>query len=310
MIVLAACGSQAKTVEVKKAEPSPRQVVLASIRTTATAKSARMSMRVSADATAGSFALTADGVTDFTTGDAQLTMQFAGPAAELFSGGIEMRMLDHTAYIKMPASLGSMFGGGKWLKMPNLGTADGALPGAGQTDPSKFLAYLETVSNGVTTIGHEEIRGVDTTHYHASLDLGKAVDRADVPASLRDELRGLLGAKPGSTIPADVWVDGDGLARRVKMQIDESSLFSIADVKTKLPTIAVSMDLYDFGVPVHVEAPPAGEIQAFPFGPSGATARSPRQPEGRATAGLASVRGFGDAFGRLGRSASLLPRRS
>ena len=27
-----------------------------------------------------------------------------------------------------------------------------------------------------------------------------------------------------------------------------------------LPTMTMSMDLYDFGVPVHVEAPPANEV--------------------------------------------------
>jgi hypothetical protein len=270
VIVLAACGSQAKTVDVKKkAPPSPRKVILASIRTTTAAKSARMSMSVSTDGTgAAALSLTADGVTDFATGDAQVTMQFAGPGSEMFSGGIQMRMVDHTAYLKMPASFGAMFGGGKWLKMPNLGTADGALPGAGQADPSKFLAYLETVSNGVKKVGSDSIRGVVTTHYHASLDLGKAVDRADVPASLRDELRGLLGAKPGSAIPADVWVDGDGLTRRIQMTLDLAKM--IHPVRgMKLPTMTMSMDLYDFGAPVHVYAPPASETVPLPVGPSG-----------------------------------------
>ena len=62
------------------------------------------------------------------------------------------------------------------------------MPGLGQSDPPQFLAYLETVSAGVTKVGTETMRGVDTTHYHATLDLAKAVDRADVPPSLRDEL--------------------------------------------------------------------------------------------------------------------------
>ena len=272
VVALAACGSQAKTVEVRKAV-SPQKAVLASVRATTAAKSARVSLHVSTDATgAEGFALTADGVADFTTGDGALTMQFTGAAAKLLSGGIEVRTVDGAAYVKMPESLGAVLGGGKWLKTPDLG-ANSVVPGLGQSDPTQFLAYLETVSSNVTKVGPDTIRGVETTHYKATLDLGKAVDRAKVPASLRDDLRKLLtkGDGTASAIPVDVWVDADGLARRVKMQLDLSAFGgSGLGASGGASTISMSMDLYDFGVPVHVEAPPAGDIQEFPFGPSGA----------------------------------------
>ena len=36
--------------------------------------------------------------------------------------------------------------------------------------------------------------------------------------------------------------------------------------------MTMSIDLYDFGIPVQVEAPPPGDVQAFPnFGPTGAS---------------------------------------
>jgi hypothetical protein len=272
VIALAACGSQPNTVTVKKAV-SPQKVVLASVQATTAAKSARISMSVSADTTgAGDFALTANGVSDFTTGDGSLTMQVSGPVAKFIKGSMEIRTVDGVGYIKMPEVLGAAPGGDKWLKTPDL-SANGIVPGAGQSDPTQFLAYLETVSSNVTKVGSETIRGVETTHYHASLDLGKAVDKAKVPASLRDDLRKLLQTKSGSAIPADVWVDADGLARRIQMTIDVGTTFSIADVPTgPAPKITVSMDLYDFGVPVHVEAPPPGDVQDFPnFGPSGSS---------------------------------------
>ena len=262
MIVLSACGSQPNTVTVKKqVAPSPQRVVLASVQATTAAKSARISMNVSTDGTgAQGYALTGDGVSDFITGDGALTMQFSGPVAKFLRAGVEFRTVDGFGYLKMPELLGALPGGDKWLKMPDLGTG-GVVPGAGQSDPTQFLAYLETVSSNVTKVGSETIRGVVTTHYHASLDLGKAVDQAKVPASLRDDLHKLLHTKSGSTIPADVWVDGDGLARRIQVEIDVGTTFSIAGVHTDSPPkITVSMDLYDFGVPVHVEAPPAAEI--------------------------------------------------
>jgi hypothetical protein len=272
VVVLAACGSQAKTVEVKKkVAPSPRAAVLASVRTTASAKSARMSMSMGAGLGAEHFTITGDGVTDFVTGDSALTMQFPGIGSEP-GGSIEMLVVDRAAYLKMPETLfGGLLGSGKWFKMPNLGDANSAVPGLGQSDPSQFLAYLETVSAGVTKVGTETIRGVETTHYEATLDLAKAIDRADVPESLRDDL-GEIVQKHGAsfTMPADVWVDNDGLARRVQLKLDLAQVAG-TDRETGLPVMTMSMDFYDFGVPVHVEAPPADEVTEFPFGPTGST---------------------------------------
>jgi hypothetical protein len=272
VVVLAACGSQAKTVEVKKkVAPSPRAAVLASVRTTASAKSARMSMSIAAGLANEHFAITGDGVTDFVTGDSALTMQYPGIGSEP-GGSIEMLVVDRAAYMKMPKMLfGGPLGSGKWFKMPNLGDASSAVPGLGQSDPSQFLAYLETVSAGVTKVGTETIRGVDTTHYTASLDPAKAGSRSDVPPSLRDDLGKIL-QKNGVplTIPADVWVDSDGLARRIRLKLDLGRMAG-TDGGSDLPVMTISIDLYDFGVPVHVEAPPADQVAQFPVGPPAVT---------------------------------------
>jgi hypothetical protein len=272
VILLSACASQAKTAEPKQIAPSLRKVVLASVRTTAAAKSARMSLSMVAAGTgAEHFGVTAEGVTDFTTGDGVLTMQLGGADSAFPSGSVEMRIVDGTAYMKMPESLGGLFGSGKWLKIPDLAGAEDALPGLGQSDPSQFLASLETVSDGVKKVGSEPIRGVDTIHYRASLDLDKVVDRADAPLSLRDELRNLFGkGKSASAIPADVWVDANGLARRMQLQMDLGALTGdAAGSGDDAPKITVSMDLYDFGVPVHVVAPPSVDVTEFPGGSTG-----------------------------------------
>jgi hypothetical protein len=270
VLVLAGCGSQAKTVEVKKqVAPSPRKVVLASVRTTAAAKSARISMRLSSELGALHATQTGDGVTDFATGDSAFTMQFSG--IDSGSGpSVEMRVVDHSGYMKVAGSLGlGVLGGGKWLKLPDLGDASSAVPGLGQSDPSQFLAYLETVSAGVIKVGTKTIRGVETTHYAALLDPAKAADRADVPPSLRDDLGKIRQQNAATvTIPADVWVDNDGLARRIQLKLDLAKMVG-NDRETGLPVMTMSMDFYDFGVPVHVEAPPADQVTEFPFGATG-----------------------------------------
>lgn len=271
VILLSACASQAKTAEPEKVAPSLRKVVLASVRTTVEAKSARISLRMVAAETDGeSLGVTAEGVTDFSTGDGALTMQLGAADSDFLSGSMEMRIVDGTAYMKMPESLGGFFGGGKWLKIPDLAGADDAVPGLGQSDPSQFLASLETVSDGVKKVGSEPIRGVETIHYRASLDLDKVVDRADAPLSLRDDLRNLFGKRDGaSAIPADVWVDANGLARRIQLQMDVGALTGDAAGSGDAPKITVSMDLYDFGVPVHVVAPPAADVTEFPGAANG-----------------------------------------
>jgi hypothetical protein len=273
VVVLAGCGSQAAKVDVKRTvPPSPRKVVLASVRATAAAKSARLSMKMTADiGEKENLTITAAGVTDIATGDCAISMNFGA----LFggSGAMEIRVVDRVGYLKMPKAL-EMFAGGKWLKMPDLGAANGELPGVGESDPSKFLAYLETVSNGVTKVGAERIRGVETTHYRAVLDLGKAVERPDIPPSLRDDLRKVLRESKGlSALPADVWIDSDGLARRMAFVLDLGKLAG-SDAPEGAPLtkmkMTMSMDLYDFGVPVNVVAPPPSETTEFPsFGPSG-----------------------------------------
>jgi hypothetical protein len=273
VVVLAACGSQAKQVEVKKkVAPSPRKVLLASVQATTAAKSAHMSMSMETGFGAEHFTITGDGVTDFVTGDTALTMQFPAIGSEA-AGTIELRVVDRAGYMKLPDSLGGGRFAGKWFKLPNLGDANNALPGLGQSDPSKFLAYLESVSAGVKKVGSDTIRGVDTTHYAASLDLAKAINRADVPPALRDEIKNLFGrAGAPSAMPADVWVDDNGFARRIKLQLDLGAFMGNAPgAGGKLPSITVSMDLYDFGVPVHVQAPPADQVTELPLGPTGST---------------------------------------
>jgi hypothetical protein len=72
------------------------------------------------------------------------------------------------------------------------------------------------------------------------------------------------------TIPADVWVDSDGLARRIQLKLDLGTMAGTGG-GSDLPVMTISIDLYDFGVPVHVEAPPADQVTEFPVGPPAVT---------------------------------------
>ena len=53
----------------------------------------------------------------------------------------------------------------------------------------------------------------------------------------------------GSDLPVDVWIDGDGLLRRLRM-----------DLPFEGQHMSMVMDLDEYGVDVAVEAPPADQV--------------------------------------------------
>jgi len=247
-----------------------------------------MDITASGFGSTGGFGVSADGAANLGTGDAQFTMHFNGSMSRLVPRGIELRSVGDVVYMQLPGVLGGAKPGGPtWFKIDasKRGAGGGSAFGVGgQSDPTKFLAYLETVSDGVRNVGTDVTRGVETTHYSASLDLGKAVDGADVPPALRKNLAQLLAPQGANApkLPADVWVDGDGLVRRIRLQLDLGSFLGSAAANAgsaASPAITVTMDLFDFGAPVEVVAPPADQVSDLKdFGMNGGGAiRSPSQ---------------------------------
>ena len=105
-------------------------------------------------------------------------------------------------------------------------------PSPGGTSPDRLLKDLVKSSKKVEKLESEDIRGVTTTHYRAHLDKNK------VP------IPGSADAEPGVV---DAWIDEQGLPRRIRIPYGENDGGAV-------------FDLFDFGVPVKVEAPPASEI--------------------------------------------------
>jgi hypothetical protein len=129
---------------------------------------------------------------------------------------------------------------GKWVKVKS---TDKAFQ-LGQNDPSQMLQYLRATSN-VDEVGKDTVRGVDTTHYAARLQLDRVADKVSPEAAraLKQATK-TLGTKE---IPLDVWVDADGLVRRMKM-----------DWHPNGGTLVMALDLFDFG-DVHVDVPADSE---------------------------------------------------
>jgi hypothetical protein len=117
-------------------------------------------------------------------------------------------------------------------------------------DPARILDQLRTTGK-VEKIGSEQLGDVDTTHYHASVDVRKIVAKSTSPAG-RKTLMQLYATR---FIPIDVWIDGDDHVRREN--------FTIAmrpPGQTETITMAFKMDLHDFGADVDVQPPAADDV--------------------------------------------------
>jgi hypothetical protein len=134
---------------------------------------------------------------------------------------------------------------GKWVRVED----NDPQFNLGQNDPSKMLEYLRTTSK-VDKVGTEQVRGVETTHYEARIQLDKIADRVSPEArAALEQIKKTIGSKE---IPIDVWVDGQGLVRRITM-----------DWHPRGGSIALKLDLFDFGDDIVVDVPAKSDTTAL-----------------------------------------------
>jgi hypothetical protein len=139
------------------------------------------------------------------------------------------------------------------------GTSFSELQGNTPSDLSEQLGYLQGTSDSVEEVGTEEVRGSPATHYRATMDLEKAAQQqgADQNAQLRqiyDKIEQQLGS---STLPMDVWLDGQGRVVRLEMNMPMPVPGGASSQEANSQgQIGITEEFYDFGTPVSVEAPP------------------------------------------------------
>jgi hypothetical protein len=142
----------------------------------------------------------------------------AGTPAGDLEVPVEMRTIGDTMYVRSGR-------GSKWVK------SDGGTDELSQIDPRTMLEQLQKEAREVTVVGKEGLQSVETTRYH-------------------------LVDSDGA--PMDVWVDGDGLVRRMR---------AVDGVGTA-DEARVDVAFFDFGADVGIEPPPADQVadNAVQFG--------------------------------------------
>jgi hypothetical protein len=266
-LVAAGCGSATS------APASPQKIVLDAYTSTVGARSADVAINERITGVAGEtqpVTLSGTGSVDFGTRQEQLSLSV--PSV----GTMVVRSVYPVMYIQMPAALASQLPSGKsWLSInldevaqSKLGASLSQLSDSSQA-ATQTLSYLQSVSSsGITTVGHATVRGVQTTEYKASVDLTKAAASKSAQAqAATQKLESELGT---SSLPVQVWIDAKGMARRIGYQINVPNAGDGGAA-----SVDVTLDLYNFGVPVSVSAPPAAQVDDIT---SQAIAASPTTP--------------------------------
>ena len=165
-------------------------------------------------------------------------------------------------YIRFPALHAQLPDGKSWIRSDSR-TAAGQGFDISQfdqftsNDPRELLDFLRGVSGEIATVGSEELRGVQTTHYRATIDPAEYAKL--VPSDKQQELQSLVEQIAGQSglgqIPVDVWLDESGLVRKLTMA------FSVTQPGTSDSSdISMTFELYDYGEKVAIDLPPESAV--------------------------------------------------
>ena len=183
--------------------------------------------------------MTGSGVEDLAEQRARMEMQIPG------AGSMELIADELVMYIHFDLFTQQL--GKEWMKLDlehayqSLGIDMGALGQVGQ-GTSEQLRMLGEVSDGITDRGREQVRGVDTTHYSATVDLRKYPD---------EDIEKIIELTGQSEIPMDVWIDDDQRIRRMEWRQ--------AMAKGQEPAV-IAAEYLRFGVPVDIDIPGDDEV--------------------------------------------------
>lgn len=171
---------------------------------------------------------------------------------------IEVVQDGKVSYVRFPAVSERLPAGTSWVRSDGErvkvdGFEFGELDGIASTDPREVLDLLQAAGAEIETVGREELRGTETTHYRGTLDA------AAYAKKLSPGERAGLGPLAGQldagavAVPVDVWLDGDGFVRKVSLSISGTEL-------GREGSASVSFELWDYGEKVEIDLPPADEV--------------------------------------------------
>jgi hypothetical protein len=271
-----ACGQADEAGD--RAEESDLQVIVGATNGAETARFESVMVE-------GEYSMTMAGVVDFAANVGEATLVSANAPADVAPDFVPeryvLRWIGGTVYFKFefepgsePADglVGDMFAG-KWMKAPmgidaenctgtgpdSFFSAMTGLPDGADVEGA-FIGVLERLEEFGATLdeqGSEEVRGEDTTRWRVIMS--SPPPSTTVPPGCDGEWDEL----DDTTVTGrEIWTDADDRMRRVRVsRTADSSMFPEEDeVEPSSVTQTMTTEFFDFGVEVHVEAPPPSDV--------------------------------------------------
>lgn len=178
----------------------------------------------------------------------------------------------------------------KWVRVETATLSDGNLVTGGATDPFAAAEVLRGTRTA-TYVGRTEVAGTAVRHYRGTADLALAAE--DASAGGRAPLRAAAKGFATARVPFDAYLDDDGRIRKVRHRFSfvngrggesgrsgesgrpggkgqgvgegdrgRPGVRSAQAGRRDVVAVASTTLLYDFGAPVDVRLPAAGDIYA------------------------------------------------
>ncbi len=255
--------------------PTLQSALVHAVAVTTAARTARSSISVtlsglgSATTPSGAFDIAGTGTVDLRTGNAEFALSVPRFDRLGNSGPVEQRIVAGVAYLQAPAPVvaaGGLPASVRWLRIDMITgrSPDPAELSQAQVDPVGQLAFLGAVSENVSRVGAEPVRGVATMHYAATVDVPARLTPPTTSAAVAKlaAIHGLIGT---GRVRVDTWLDGAGRVRRVVVSVPLSNAGgSIGGSSVGARAmLRVQADLYAFGTAVRVAAPPQAQVRPY-----------------------------------------------
>jgi hypothetical protein len=177
--------------------------------------------------------------------------------------GTQLHVIDvgQTIYLSMPEIAKET--GKRWAKidlrkaLKGQGIDLNSLTGVQPSDAADQLDTLKAASEGDTKrVGPETIKGVKTTHYHATIDLNslpRRVEPSQRPAA-QETVKRMIKLSGTSKVPVDVWIDSGRHVRQVRYVQHQA-------MGGRPARMDITMGFFDYGAPVSIHRPPAADTK-------------------------------------------------
>lgn len=207
-------------------------------------------------------------------------------AEDLAGFGLEMRAVEGTAYVRfvIPDEMRDLLGDAMpkgWFTLDAASAAEmgivcpAALPGTTPDDglcplPNDHLYLIEHVRSA-EIVDQTDIDGVSAVQVRVTLDFAAAFAEHIAEAEGGDDSMPFAGDMFPGEVVYDVWIDGDGLTRRMSLDLgplmedlvaglDEAETEGFEEELAGLFDITNVINYYDYDADITIEAPPADQI--------------------------------------------------